>query len=148
MPNQLRRYDPLNAVSRFEPLRAFDNLFDAFGMMPQLRQFEEEGRIRMDVTETDQAYLIKAEMPGIKKEDVKVSIEGDQVTISAEVNKDDERRDGNVVCRERYQGRQFRSFTLPQDVDDSQATATCNNGVLELTLPKKPGGGAKQLTIQ
>jgi HSP20 family protein len=77
-----------------------------------------------------------------------VSVHGDEVTISAETSKEDERTEGNTVCRERYHGKQYRSFTLPQSVDEEQANAVCRDGILELTLPKKAGSGAKQITVQ
>ncbi len=147
MASNLARFDPLGSISRFDPLRDFDSFFNAFDMMRPLRGIDTE-RIRMDVSETDQAFLIRADMPGVKKEDVKVSIDGDQITISADVNQEQERTEGNTVCRERYHGQQYRSFTLPSSVDEEKAVASCHDGILELTLPKKPGSGAKQLTIQ
>ncbi|MFC0134111.1 stress protein [Massilia eurypsychrophila] len=146
MAGSIQRFETQGGMSRFEPMRGIGNMFDMFDLMRPARVFEAES-LRIDVNETDQAYLVKAEMPGIKKEDIKVSINGDEVTISGERDSQEERREGNVVCRERYQGRQYRSFTLPQSVDEEKATATCHDGVLELNLPKKAGSGAKQLTI-
>ena len=147
MAGNLQRFDPQGPVSRFEPLRNFGNMFDLFDIMRPLRTLADE-QLRIDVTETDQAYLVKAEMPGMKKEDIKVSIHGDEVSISAERKSEQERQEGNVVCRERFQGRMYRSFTLPQYVDEDNASATCHDGILELTLPKKAGTGAKQVMIQ
>lgn len=147
MAGSLQRFDPQGSMARFEPMRGLGNMFDLLDFMRPGRMLGDE-HLRIDVSETDQAYLVKAEMPGIKKEDIKVSINGDEVTISGERSSETERQEGNVVCRERYQGRQFRSFTLPQYIDEDQASASCNDGVLELSLPKKAGAGAKQLTIQ
>lgn len=147
MASNIARFDPRSSIARFDPFRSMESFFDAFDMMRPPRAFESE-HIRMDIQETDQAYVVKAEMPGIKKEDVKVSIDGDQVTISAEVRQDEQREEGSMVCRERFHGQQYRSFTLPQYVDEEKATAACHDGILELTLPKKPGAGARQLTIQ
>lgn len=147
MAGNLTRFDPPSPLARFNPMRNLVNAFDMFDIMRPTRMLEDQV-IPVDITETDQAYLVKAEMPGVKREDIKVSIQGDQVTISAETNADEERTEGNIVCRERYHGKQFRSFSLPQSVDEDNAHATCNNGVLELNLPKKGGGGAKQLSIQ
>lgn len=146
MAGNMTLFEP-RALSRFNPMREIANAFDMFDIMPPMRMLDNE-LIRLDVTETDQAYLVKAEMPGVKKEDIKVSIQGDQVTISAETVTDEERTEGNIVCRERYQGKQFRSFSLPQYVDEENAQASCHDGILELNLPKKGGTGAKQLTIQ
>lgn len=147
MAGNLQRFDPEGSLARFEPMRGFGNMFDLLDFMRPGRLFG-DGHLKIDVNETDQGYLVKAEIPGIKKEDIKVSINGDEVTISAERSSEQEQSEGNVVCRERYQGRQFRSFTLPQFVDEEKATASCHDGVLELNLPKKAGAGAKQLTIQ
>lgn len=147
MTNNLTRFDPGGSLSRMDPFRGFDSLFNAFDLMRPLRAFDSE-HIRMDVSETDQAFVVRADMPGVKKEDVKVSVDGNEVTISAEVSEEQERKEGSSMWRERFHGQQYRSFTLPQQVDDEKATATCRDGVLELTLPKKPGGGAKRLTVQ
>lgn len=147
MAGNLTRFTPQSTLSRFNPMRDLANAFDMFDFM-RPSSLLETGSIRLDVSETDQAYLVKAEMPGIKRDDIKVSIQGDQVMISAESDTEEERTEGNVVCRERYHGRQFRSFTLAQSVDEENAHASYHDGVLELNLPKKGGVGAKQLTIQ
>lgn len=147
MAGSIQRFVPQGSLSRFEPMRGIGNMFDMFDFIRPGRFLGEEN-LKIDVNETDEAYLVKAEMPGIKKEDISVAVNGDEVTITGERSSDEERREGNIVCRERYQGRQYRSFTLPQPVDDEKATATCHDGVLELTLPKKAGAGAKQLSIQ
>lgn len=147
MAGNITRFDPHSSLAHRNPMRELVNAFDIFDMMRPMRMLENEV-IPVDITETDQAYLVKAEMPGVKREDIKVSVHGDQVTISAETSADQERTEGNIVCRERYHGKQFRSFSLPQSVDEDNAHATCNNGILELNLPKKGGAGAKQLSIQ
>ena len=105
--------------------------------------------IKMDVTERDGGYVVHAEIPGAKKEDVHVTIEGNQVTISADVKRESERKEGETVLRsERYYGSAFRSFTLPVELDEGVSTAKFDNGVLELTLAKKPQLAGKKLTIQ
>lgn len=147
MPSNLARFDPTHPLRTYDPFRNLDNFFNVFDIMRPLRELDTE-RIRMDVTETDQGYLVKAEMPGFKKEDVKVSIDGDQITISAATDQDEQKVEGSTLCRERYRGQYYRTFTLPQAVDEGTASATCHDGVLELTLPKKPGSGPHQLSIQ
>lgn len=147
MASNLTRFDPFGDIARFEPFRNMEEFFKDFGMMPSWRGGEAEPRIRMDLAETDQAYTVKAEIPGVKKEDIKVSINGNQVSISAESRKEEEKKSGNMVRSERYYGQQYRSFTLPQEVDDGKAEAKYHDGILELTLPKKPGTGGKQLAI-
>lgn len=148
MANNLMRFDPFGDIARFEPFRDIEELFKDFRMMPALRGLEAEPRIRMDMSETDQAYTVKAEIPGVKKDDIKVSINGNQVSISAEVRKEEDKKSGSMVRSERYYGQQYRSFTLPQEVDDTKAEAKYQDGMLELTLPKRPGTGGKQLAIK
>jgi HSP20 family protein len=104
---------------------------------------------RLDMTETEQAYEIQAEMPGVEKEDLKVAIDHNRVTIEGECRKANERREGeNVVYSERSARKFMRSFSLPTEVDDTAAQAKLENGVLHLTLPKKQGSEARRLTIQ
>ena len=104
--------------------------------------------MRLDVSESDGNYVVKAEIPGVRKEDVKVSVDGRQVSISAELKKEKEEKDnGKVIRSERYYGSAMRSFTLGEEVDEGRASARCEDGVLVLTLPKKPGTKSKQLTI-
>ncbi|MFZ3127342.1 MAG: Hsp20/alpha crystallin family protein [Rhodoferax sp.] len=105
-------------------------------------------QIRIDVKETDKAYTVHAEVPGVAKEDIHVSLDGNMVTLQAEVKQQDlQTKDEKVLRSERYFGSVARSFQLPQDVDQSQAKAKYENGVLTLTLPKKTGGKAQRLAI-
>ncbi|WP_136416478.1 Hsp20/alpha crystallin family protein [Herbaspirillum sp. ST 5-3] len=145
----LTRFDPFSDMMRFDPFRNMDDFFKEFSMMPSLRGMEAEPRIRMDVSETEQAYQIKADIPGVKKEDIKVAIDGNVVSIRAETKEEkEEKMEGNMVRKERHYGEQYRSFTLPQDVDESKVEAKYQDGVLSLMLPKKAGGTTKQITIQ
>lgn len=118
-------------------------------MRPGMVNVQAEPRIRMDGSESDAAYTVRAEVPGVKKEDIKVSIDGNMVTISAETRHEKEEKSGEkIVRRERYYGQQSRSFSLGQDIDDAKSSARYSDGILELTLPKKAGAsGVKQLTI-
>ena len=104
---------------------------------------------RLDVVETEKSYEIQAELPGVEKDDVKVSVDGQRVTIEAECRQANERREGEtVVYAERTARRFMRSFALPGEVDDASAQAKLENGVLQLSLPKKQGTEARRLTIQ
>jgi len=100
------------------------------------------------VKEQDNAYVVHAELPGIKKENIHVNVDGAVVSISAERKQEKEVKEGERLLRtERYFGKVSRSFQLGQDIDDGQATAKFSDGVLELTLPKKAATQAKRLTI-
>jgi HSP20 family protein len=102
----------------------------------------------MDVKEDDKNYTVNAEIPGVKKDDIHVTIDGNQVSISAEVKcLKEEKKDDKLLRSERYYGKVFRSFGLEWDVDEASAQAKYADGVLELTLPKRSSVKAKQLTI-
>src|SRR5207244_6978427 len=95
------------------------------------------------------SYAVLAEIPGVRKEDIQVSIDGNQVAISAEVKRQKEEKQSEKSLRaERYYGRVHRSFALAQDVDQEKAQAKYENGVLELRLPKKAPASTRTLTVQ
>lgn len=106
-------------------------------------------QIKVDVRESDSAYTVQAEIPGVPKEDIHVSLDGGVVTVSAEVKQEDSQtRDEKILRTERYYGSVSRSFQLPAEVDATKAEAKYDNGVLKLTLPKRQGSGAQRLTIR
>jgi HSP20 family protein len=142
MANSLSRFDPYSALARLDPFRGLEEVFD---QSPRLRSAGMTPR--MDVRETAQGYVIHAEVPGVKKEDIRVDVDGNQVSISAQAQRESEEKSENMLCTERSWGQYYRSFTLPQAVDDAQATAEYHDGILALTLPKKAGGTAKTLAI-
>ena len=107
------------------------------------------GQLKVDVKESDGAYTVCAEIPGVPKEDIHVSVEGNVVSLRAEVRQQDQQTDGEKVLRsERYFGSVARSFQIPNDIDAAQCKAKYDNGVLTLTLPKKQGGNAQRLAIE
>ena len=106
-------------------------------------------QIKVDVKETDGGYTVQAEVPGVPKEDIHVSIDGNVVSLRAEVRQLDQQTEGEKVLRsERYFGSVARSFQLPADIDAGQAKAKYDNGVLTLNLPKKVGNAAQRLNIE
>lgn len=148
MAKHLTHYDPLRDAVRFDPLRSMEDLMREFSVVPTFGGFEPERCIRVDVAETDQAYTVKADMPGFKKDDIRVAVDGDVVTISATMQDRKDETVGNMVYSERYAGTLYRSFNLPQEVDQAKTEAKYKDGVLQLTLPKKPNGAKKQIAIQ
>jgi HSP20 family protein len=102
----------------------------------------------VDAAEDDKAYRISAEIPGVRKEDIKVSVVDNEVTISAEVKSQSEKKEGErIVHSERYYGAVSRSFTLPQAVDEEGAQAKYDNGVLTLTLPKRDNSRFRKIIV-
>jgi HSP20 family protein len=138
-------------VTRFNPIEdAFENLFR--GVPVWLANAETRApaptQFRMDVSENDNEYQVLADMPGVKKEDISVTINGNEVAVSAEVKRENVVRSGEtVLCSERYYGKIQRAFTLGHEVDEATAQAKYNDGVLELTLPKKTVAALKRLAV-
>jgi HSP20 family protein len=150
-PHRNREETIMANITRWDPFDDFDDLFKGFFLRPMRMETgaEQAMRIKMDVKEDDKSYTVHAEIPGVKKEDIQVSIDGNQVSISAEVRKEKEEKQGEKVLRsERYYGRAYRAFTLAQDVDQEGARAKYDNGVLELTLPKKAATATRRLAVQ
>lgn len=138
----LTRYDPFDTG-----LEPFDDLFRGF--FRPVRMDKELPQFKMDVKEDDKAYTVHADLPGVKKEDIHVSIEGNTVSISAETRTETEQKEGEkVLKRERTYGKVFRSFSLGSDIDEGAASAKYNDGVLELMLPKKTAASSKRLTVE
>ena len=138
-------------ITRWDPFEDVDDLFRGFFLRPMRMEAgpEQPVRIKMDVKEDDKAYTVHAEIPGVKKEDINVSIDGNQVSISAEVKSQKEEKQGEKVLRsERYYGRVYRAFSLAQDVDQESAKAKYENGVLELVLPKRAASATRKLSVQ
>jgi len=138
-------------ITRFNPLEdVFENLFRGIPMwlpVPETRA-SAPVQFRMDVTENDNEYQVQAELPGVKKEEISITINGNQVAISAEVRHEKDVKNGGAVLRaERYYGKVERSFSLGQEVDEAAAQAKYNDGVLELTLPKKAAAATKKLAV-
>ena len=139
--NKLISYDPFADA-------AFDDLFRGF-FKPVRRATPSPVSVRMDVSENDKGYVVHAEIPGARKEDIQVTIEGNQVTIGAEVKRDVEPKEGEQRLRsERRFGSVYRSFTLSVELDEGASAAKFENGVPELTLARKAAPAGRKLTIQ
>ncbi len=143
----------MSNIARFN---GFDNTFDELlrGFLVRPLRADTESatpaQFRVDVSENENGYLVHADIPGVKKEDIHVSIDGNQVQISAEVKNEKEVRDNNqrLLRAERYSGKLYRAFALEHDIDQDATQAKYADGVLELTLPKKASVAGKRITIQ
>lgn len=127
--------------------RLFDDAFErVFG--PAAVEGVASRSPALDVVEGERAYTVKLEMPGVAKEDVRVSIEGRQVSVQAQAQAQDERKEGErLVYRERSVASFARSFNLPSEVDQAESGAKLDHGVLTLTLPKRSARSAAQITV-
>lgn len=142
--NTLTRFNPRNEMARLDPFWDTQDLFDRFMrtvLRPSLREWQEvEPEIRMDISEVGSEYLVRAEIPGVKKDDIHVSIDGNMITISAEVKHEKETKEGGrMLLSERCYGKTMRSFRLDDEVVEDKVHARYADGVLELKLPKKTG---------
>jgi HSP20 family protein len=142
----------MNHLTRYTPLTGrLDGLFDEFfrpAFVWEGGAASEPQAIRVDVKESPEAYTVSAEIPGVKKDEIHVEVEGNEVTISAETRREDS-KDGEKLLRvERYYGKSVRRFALAQDLDDTRAQARFADGVLELTLPKKAAVSGRKLEVQ
>jgi HSP20 family protein len=136
-------------ITRYNP---FEDFFQDFGkgfwLKPLPFPAETELKMKIDVKEDDKSFTVKADIPGVKKEDIQIDIEDDRISLRAEVKREkEEKKDEKVVYSERSYGRVSRSFTLPVDVDAKAAKAEYKDGVLNLTLPKKGNGSAKRVAV-
>jgi HSP20 family protein len=136
---RLSVYDPFAEV--------FPQLFRGFAAPARERQVQAL-ELRVDVKENANAYTVHAEMPGVAKEDIQVEIDGNRVSISGEVRRENVEKDGErLVHSERYFGSVARSFTLASEIDDDKSEARFENGVLTLTLPKRAAASSRKLRV-
>jgi HSP20 family protein len=138
----------MNALTRIE---AFDQLLpEMFRRMASPMRLAEgtQGDIRLDVTEHASDYEVRAEIPGAKKEDIRVTVDGSFVSIAAEVKKESEEKSGaRVLLKETYIGRVSRGFSLAHEVDTKGVIAKFEDGVLKLSLPKREGSGSRSIKV-
>jgi HSP20 family protein len=142
--SNLRLLDPVFSDNFESAMRRFfsPTLFD--------RDSSQQLQMRIDVSEKDGSYLVKADIPGVKKDDINIRVDGNMVQIDAEVKREKETKgNGDKVLRsERYYGTVSRAFSLAQDVDEGNVQARYADGVLTLELPKKASSAARKIAIQ
>jgi HSP20 family protein len=143
----MARFNPVKHTFRFDPVVAFDDLFRGLGVRPMAREFDLAPDIRIDVAEDEKFYRVTAEIPGVEKKDIEISVERNEVTIGAEVRRATPVKEQKDLYTERYYGKVFRSFTLPGELDSTKADAHYEHGILTLMLPKKSNGGSRRIAI-
>ncbi|HWI81118.1 Hsp20/alpha crystallin family protein [Ramlibacter sp.] len=141
--SNLRLLDPAFGENLEHQMRRFFSPMAWEADLPSLK-------MRVDVTEKDNGYEVKADIPGVKKEDINIRIDGNVVQIDAEVKRESETKDtgGKVLRSERYYGTVSRTFSLADDIDEAKAEARYADGVLTLQLPKKTTAAARKVTVQ
>ena len=144
------------ALSRFDPFSSsIDDLFRGLLVRPMRLDLEsmmgqqlQQLQMKIDVKKSDGAYEVTAELPGVKKEDIQVNVDGNLVTIAAEVKREQEDKQGEQVLRsERYYGKIERTFALDSEIDESKVEAKYEDGLLKLHLPTKAASSAKRIAV-
>ncbi|MDP1691047.1 MAG: Hsp20/alpha crystallin family protein [Burkholderiaceae bacterium] len=126
--------------------RLFDDSFDRTGAYGGSEVAQRSPAL--DVAETESGYSVNLDLPGVAKENVKIAIDGRRVSVSAQTQREETKKDGErVIYRERSSASFARTFTLPEEIDQEASQAKLDNGVLSLTLAKKRASAAKQLTV-
>jgi len=153
----LERWRPSWGLIPWRPLREVEDMErrfeDIFGrsLMPALwRRFQGEGRPwapAVEVVEKEDKYVVKAELPGAKQEDIDVSVVGDMLTIKGEKRAETEVNEADYHCRECTYGSFYRSIGLPSNVNPEKIEASFDDGVLEVTLPKVAEVKAKKVSV-
>ena len=132
-----------------DPFDSFEDMMKSMWRPARWELAAPAPAIKVEVSETDEAFKVKAQIPGVKKDDIKVKVDGSMVSISAETKQHrEEKKDGKIIRSEFEYGAASRSFTLDSDVDASKAEAKYEDGILHLTLPKKVGTAATTLAIK
>lgn len=149
------RWDPFRDVRRFDPFAGLEDVFRA-GLLREPgpralareEEYEREPEMRTDVTEDEQTYYAQVEIPGVRKSDIDVAVEGARVTITVETGREPLRSGEEALYTERYVGKTGRIFALPEEIDSERSTAVYEDGLLSLTLPKKREGTSRRLSIR
>lgn len=142
------RWNPIGSLARMDPFLDIEDLLRGFGTRSTLeRQYERALDMRLDVNEDDRNYTVNVDMPGVKKDDIDIAVEGNQVSIRAEVKRQKSSGKDKEIYNERYSGQAYRSFSLPGEIDSANAKAAYDGGVLTLVLPKKAGATTRHLAI-
>ena len=143
----LRRWEPFNELRRME---------DVFGRMRPIflrpnrmvRRWSEERELPLDIFQTEDNVTVKASVPGIKPEDVEVTVEGNTLTLRGETKAEEETKEENLLLQERRYGSFCRSVTLPTGLDTGKAEASYENGVLTLSIPKRGETKPKSIKVK
>jgi HSP20 family protein len=146
MSRHLVRWDPFREVStlRDDMERLFDSVY---GRYPRERS-EVSWAPPLDIEESESSLIVRAEVPGMKKDDIKISLAGDTLCISGERRHEAEQNDKTFHRIERAYGRFMRTLVLPADVDGSRVKANYKDGILELTLPKSEKSKSRDIAIE
>jgi HSP20 family protein len=152
-----RETSPINRrlamnITRWEPFREFEDMLRQYSPLfsRTLRRVGDDDTWApvANITETEKEYLIKAELPEVKKEDVKITLENGVITIAGERRHEKEQKDENEIRVESFYGTFARSFSLPENINAKGIQAESKDGVLRVRIPKTPAAEAKKIAIE
>ncbi|MCU0614919.1 MAG: Hsp20/alpha crystallin family protein [Desulfobacterales bacterium] len=142
-------------LTKWDPFREMENMFDRYTKVlnwprggSQEMMTTDDWAPRVDIAETDKEFIINAEIPDVKKEDVKVMVDNGILTISGERKQEKEEKGKKFHRVERFYGSFSRSFTLPNNVDESKIEASFKDGMLNLTVPKTEETKPKAIDVK
>ena len=144
----ITRWNPFASLSRMDPGAEMNELLRGMGLQSMRTGLPTPMELRTDVHDVEGAYQVSVEIPGARKEDIEVDIDGRQVSISVETHGEKREEKDKAIHTERYVGSAYRSFTLPEEVDRSKASARYEEGVMKLTLPKQGGAASHRVAVQ
>jgi len=142
---RIQRWDPFREIERLH--EEMDRIFRGFAL-PRLATEEPQCTVAVDILEDKDNVILKAEIPGVNPKDVELQVHDNVLTISGEKKLEHEDKKDNYVRIERLYGKFTRSFTLPPYVDAQKIEATYKDGVLTVTLPKKPETKPRQIEVK
>lgn len=145
--NTLTRFSPIRHRIRFGTPALLDDWLHESGMGSFWGEPDLAPRISLDVNEHENAFHVTAEIPGVDKDDIDISIQGNQLSISAERKRESDTDGTKEILTERAWGKSFRSIALPADIDGDRTQAQYDKGLLKLTLPKKPNGNVRRIAV-
>ncbi len=140
-------WDPFKDL--FDLQKEINRLFEtSFSRLPQRFISEESFAPAIDLYEDENEYVVEAELPGLKQDEIKVSVEDDILTISGEKKREKEVKEGNLYRSERFYGKFERQIVLPQNTEKDNIKASYKNGVLKVVIPKKEEAKPKRVDIK
>jgi len=138
-------------LARWEPFRELDDIRSGFDRLLERISPNLYGEgmwlPAVDIKDTGENLVVKAEVPGFDKKDINISLTGDTITISGKMQEEKEEKKAQYLYKERVSGSFTRSFTLPVPVDREKVKATCKDGVLEIILPKAEEAKTKEIKV-
>lgn len=148
--SNLQRYEPWSLLSQIQNdlSRMFPDLVSTHRQAGESNVETSQWAPRVDIKEEPNRFVVLADLPGVDPDKIEITMENQILSIKGERITESEEKNKNYSRKERYEGRFYRQFTLPETADSEQITAQCSKGVLELTIPKKEPNKARKIEVK